>query len=180
MIKASVRDNPGLRNKFVRFAWTIVWGMLVRPIPRSIFNGWKLTLLKLFGARVHKTAVVYSSATIYLPSNLEMGEHAIIGSCVDCYNVDKISLGAFAMVSQKTYLCSASHDFTRNDMPLVSAPIIIEDHAWIAADVFVGMGVTVGQGAIVGARSSLFRDVEPWTVVGGNPARFIKKRLIEG
>ena len=105
-----------------------------------------------------------------------MDKYSILGAEVDCYNVDKIKIGSYAIVSQKSYLCSASHDFTKNDMPLVTAPIIIEDNAWIAADVFVGMGVTVGEGAVVGARSSVYKNVEAWTVVGGNPARFIKKR----
>ncbi|MDR2683898.1 MAG: putative colanic acid biosynthesis acetyltransferase, partial [Prevotellaceae bacterium] len=81
--------------------------------------------------------------------------------------------------SQRAFLCTASHDITKPDMPLITAPIIIEDQAWIAADAFIGMGVTIGQGAVVGARAAVFKDVEPWTVVGGNPAKFIKKREIK-
>jgi putative colanic acid biosynthesis acetyltransferase WcaF len=61
---------------------------------------------------------------------------------------------------------------------LISAPITIEEQAWVAADAFVGMGVTIGKGAVVGARASVYADVEPYTVVGGNPAKFIKKREI--
>ena len=167
---------PGFGNKLGRFVWIIVWGIFARPLPRSLLNGWKLSLLRLFGARVHRTAVVYSSARIYIPWNLEMDKYSILGAEVDCYNVDKIKIGSYAIVSQKSYLCSASHDFTKNDMPLVTAPITIKDNAWIAADVFIGMGVTVGEGAVVGARSSVYKNVEAWTVVGGNPARFIKKR----
>jgi putative colanic acid biosynthesis acetyltransferase WcaF len=105
-----------------------------------------------------------------------MKEYSILGDEVDCYNVDKIMIGAHSVVSQKTYLCSASHDFLKVDMPLITAPIIIEDQVWIAADAYIGMGVTIGQGAVVGARSSVFKDVMPWSVVGGNPAHFIKKR----
>jgi len=175
-------NAPAYKNAFsfkiklTRIIWGIVWFLLARPIPRKLLNRWKLILLKVFGAKVHKSAVVYSSARIYLPWNLEMAEYSILGSEVDCYNVDKIKIGAHVVVSQKTYLCSASHDFLKVDMPLITAPIIIEDQAWIAADVFIGMGVTIGQGAVVGARSSVFKDVTPWSVVGGNPARFIKIR----
>ncbi len=83
------------------------------------------------------------------------------------------------IVSQKTYICTASHDITHSLHPLITAPIIIEDQAWIAADAFIGMGVTIGQGSVVGARSSVFKDVEAWTVVGGNPAKFIKRRQLK-
>ena len=82
-------------------------------------------------------------------------------------------------MSQGAYLCTASHDISDSLNPLVTAPIIIEDQAWVAADAFVSMGVTVGQGAVIGARACVFKDVEPWTVVGGNPAKFIKRREIK-
>ena len=108
-----------------------------------------------------------------------MGEYSCLASGVDCYNVDKVTVGANATVSQGAYLCTASHDITNPLNPLITAPIVIEDQAWIGAKAFVGMGVTIGQGAVVGATASVFKDVEPWTVVGGNPARFIKKRIIK-
>ena len=124
------------------------------------------------------TAVVYSSTRIYAPWNLEMGEHSCLADEVDCYNVNKICIGDNTTVSQKSYLCTASHDITKPNIPLITAPIVIKDQAWIGADAFIGMGVTVGQGAVVGARASVYKDVEAWTVVGGNPAKFIKKRVI--
>ena len=94
------------------------------------------------------------------------------------YNKAKISIGNNSVVSQNVYLCTASHDITSSLHPLITAPIIVEDQVWIAADAFIGMGVTVSEGAVVGARAAVFKDVAPWTVVGGNPARFIKQRLI--
>ena len=171
--------DTGFANKSARFAWQIVWFLFARPIPRKMLNCWKIFLLRLFGASIHKSAVVYSSARIYFPRNLEMDEKAIIGADVDCYNVGKIKIGACSVISQKAYLCTASHDFTRRDMPLITGEIIIGDHAWVAADSFIGMGVTIGQGAVVGARSSVYKDVPAWTVVGGNPARFIKERHLQ-
>ena len=56
---------------------------------------------------------------------------------------------------------------------------MIENRAWVAADAFVCMGITIGEGAVVGARAAVFKNVEPWTVVGGNPAKVIKKREIK-
>lgn len=167
------------KHQIIRLLWGIVWGLLARPLPRSLGLGWKRTLLRLFGAKIHPTAVVYSSAKIYFPRNLIMDAYSCLASDVDCYNVDVIHIGANTTVSQGTFLCTASHDITNPLNPLITAPILVEDQAWVAADAFVGMGVTIGQGAVVGARAAVFKDVEPWTVVGGNPAKFIKKRIIK-
>lgn len=167
------------KHQVIRLLWGIVWGLLARPLPRSLGLGWKRSLLRLFGAKIHPTAVVYSSAKIYFPRNLIMDAYSCLASDVDCYNVDVIHIGANTTVSQGTFLCTASHDITNPLNPLITAPILIEDQAWVAADAFVGMGVTIGQGAVVGARAAVFKDVEPWTVVGGNPAKFIKKRIIK-
>lgn len=166
------------KNQLARFAWTIVWAIFARPLPRSLCNWWKLFLLRMFGAKVHKRAVVYSSVRIYMPWNLEMEEYSCLAPEVDCYNAAKIKIGAHATVSQKTYLCAASHDITKSNNPLITAPIIIEDQVWIGATAYIGMGVTIGQGAVVGATASVYKDVDPWTIVGGNPAKFIKKREI--
>lgn len=167
------------KHQIIRLVWGVVWTVFARLLPRSVGSGWKRFLLRLFGARIHDTAIVYSSAKVYFPANLEMGEYSCLASDVDCYNVDKITIGANTTVSQGAYLCTASHDITDPLNPLITAPIVIEDQAWIAAGAFVGMGVTIGEGAVVGARAAVFKDVEPWTVVGGNPAKFIKKRIIQ-
>ncbi|WP_455625879.1 putative colanic acid biosynthesis acetyltransferase [Parabacteroides sp.] len=167
------------KHQVIRLLWSIVWAVFARPLPRSVGSGWKRFLLRLFGARIHATAVVYSSAKVYYPANLKMNAYSCLASEVDCYNVDWIEIGANSTVSQGAYLCTASHDITNPLNPLITAPIVIKDQAWIAADAFVGMGVTIGQGAVVGACAAVFKDVEPWTVVGGNPAQFIKKRIIK-
>lgn len=167
------------KHQMIRMLWSVVWTIFARPLPRSIGSGWKRFLLRLFGAKLASTAIVYSSAKIYYPANLIMEEYSCLASGVDCYNVAPIKIGANATVSQSAYLCTASHDISDSLNPLVTAPIVIEDQAWVAADAFVGMGVTVGQGAVIGARACVFKDVESWTVVGGNPAKFIKKREIK-
>jgi len=167
------------KHQMVRMLWSMMWCLFARPLPRSMGSGWKRFLLRLFGTRIHPTAVVYSSAKVYYPANLIMGRYACLASDVDCYNVAPIKIGANSTVSQGAYLCTASHDITNPLNPLITAPIVIEDQAWIAAGAFVGMGVTIGQGAVVGARAAVFKDVEPWTVVGGNPAKFIKKRIVK-
>ena len=175
---SNYQNKLGLKHKILRLIWGVLWFLFVKPFPRSIANNWALILLRLFGAKVHKTANVYSSVRIYAPWNLEMHEYSCLAPDVDCYNVDKVIIGAHSTISQKSYLCTASHDITKSSTPLITAPIIIEDQTWIGASVFIGKGVTIGQGAVVGARAAVFKNVDSWTVVGGNPAKFIKKRKI--
>jgi len=163
------------KNKALRLLWNAVWLLLFRPSPRP-FHGWRVWLLSVFGARMGVGAHVYPSARIWAPWNLQMGDHASLGPQVDCYNISTVVIGSFCTVSQYTYLCGATHDYTKASMPLISKPIHLGRRAWIAADAFIGPGVCVGEGAVVGARSLVLRDVEPWAVVAGNPARPIKPR----
>ena len=167
-------------HKIGRLVWMMVWGVLFRTTPRgNFFRPWRILLLKCFGADVCWSSNVLPSCRIWQPWNLKMGEYACLSENVDCYTVDKIVIGAQATVSQGTFLCTASHDICSPTMELVTAPITVGAQAWVAADAFVGMGVTIGEGAVVGARAVVTRNVEPWTVVGGNPAKFIKKRELK-
>jgi putative colanic acid biosynthesis acetyltransferase WcaF len=165
-------------NKAARVLWGVVWWLAYRPSPR-VLHGWRRLLLRLFGASIGARAHPYPSARIWAPWNLTMGEGSCLGDYVICYSVDQVKLEPYATVSQYTFLCTASHDYTVREMPVITAPIRIGRRAWVAADVFVGPGVTIGEGAVVGARASVFRNVDSWTVVGGNPARIIRKYEIQ-
>ena len=140
---------------------------------------WKRFLLRAFGAKVADTANVYTSARVFYPPYLEMGEYSCLASDVDCYNVAPIKIGANSTVSQGALLCAASHDITHAHNTLITSPIVIEDQAWVGARAYIGMGVTIGQGAVVGATASVYKDVDAWTVVGGNPAKIIKSRVLK-
>jgi len=133
-------------------------------------------LLRVFGASIAADARPYPRARIWAPWNLRMDAASVLANDVDCYSVARITLGRHATVSQYSYLCSASHDYMQLSMPMICAPITIEDEAWVAADVFVGPGVTVGRGAVVCARSTVIRDVPAWHVVAGSPVRNIRLR----
>ncbi|WP_231962697.1 putative colanic acid biosynthesis acetyltransferase [Polaribacter sp. KT25b] len=128
---------------------------------------------------MHNKANIYASVKIWAPWNLEMGAYATLGPNVDCYNQGMITIGANTTISQKAYLCASTHDFTDVNNNLVLKPIVVEEESWVAAGAFVGPGVTIKQGAVVGARAGVFKDVDAWTVVGGNPAKFIKKRNLQ-
>lgn len=166
-------------DKVKRLVWTIVWAVFARPLPKSLGRKWKIFLLRLFGAKVAWTANVYSSATVFKPWLLVMDDYACLADGVDCYNAAIVHIGRNATVSQRAYLCTAGHDITDPHHHQTSAPIKIADRAWVCAEAFVGQGVTVGEGAVCAARAVVVKNVEPWTVVGGNPAKYIKMRKIE-
>lgn len=161
-----------------RLLWRVVNYTIFRIFPLSMCKGYRNFLLKLFGAKVDKDALVYSSCIIYAPWNLNLGR-ACIGPKVEIYNKELIVIGDDSVISQGSYLCTASHDIHNVMLPLKTSGIKIQDKVWIAADVFIGPGVAIGEGAVVGARAAVFKNVEPWTVVGGNPAKFIKNRIIK-
>lgn len=171
-------------NKLARALWGVVWLLFYRPSPVPL-HGWRRFLLRLFGAKVGKPAYLYPSARIWAPWNLEMGDHSTLASEVDCYCVEKVTIGSFSTVSQYSFLCTASHDYLdlailqQPQMPLVTAPITLGDRVWITADVFIAPGVSVGDGTVVLARSSVFIDLPPWVVVSGNPATIQKKRILK-
>lgn len=163
--------NPHSRgNVAARALWGVVYRLFFRPTPRP-FHAWRNWLLRCFGARLHPTARVYPRARVWAPWNLVMGERATLGDDVDCYCVDTITIGAHTTVSQYTYLCGATHDFEFEAFPLAPRPITIGAWCWVAADVFVAPGVTIGEGTVVGARSGVFKDLPPWVVASGTPAQ---------
>lgn len=167
-----------IKNKFARALWQLVWFVLYLPSPK-IFHFWRRFLLRLFGAKIGKSVHVYPHSKIWAPWNLEMGDYSCLGEWVDCYCVDKIRIGNYSTVSQYSFLCTASHDFTKLSMPLTSAPIEIGSRVWITADVFIGPGVVIGDGVVVTARSSVFSDIPAWSVAKGTPAKSIRKRVLE-
>lgn len=158
-----------------RAAWQVCWLLLCSWNPPQLY-GWRRLVLNLWGAKVAKGARVYPSAQIWYPANLEMGEGAVLGWKVHCYCMDKIVLERSVVVSQFTHLVTGSHDFDSETFQLRTRPIRVRAHAWLASSSFVGPGVTVGEGAVLGARGVAMRDLEPWTVYAGNPAVEVRKR----
>lgn len=162
-------------DRSLRALWAFVYLLMFRPSPRP-FHAWRRWLLRIFGASIGKGARVYPSVKIWAPWNLTLRDRACLGYYVDCYNCGTITLEEDALVSQYTILCTGTHDYQLRHFPLITGSIVIRKNAWVCADAYIAPGVTVGEGAIVGARSSVFADVPAWVVVGGNPAKVIKQR----
>lgn len=157
------------QQKVGRALWYVVQATLFRYSPRTFYR-WRNFLLRIFGARVHPTARIRSTAVIEVPWHLSIGAYTVIGEQAILYCLGPVHIGNRVLISQYTHLCAGTHDFTRVDMPLLRPPIVINDDAWVAADAFVGPGVTIGEGAILGARSSAFKDLPAWKVCVGSPA----------
>lgn len=174
-------EKVTLKTKVLRGLWNITWFFLVRPFGTRLLCKWRVFILKLWGAKISWDSSVYSSTYIWAPWNLIMEENSGIGPHVIVYNQAKVIIKNEAKVSQYAYLCTAGHDISiinNAETGLIVAPIVICSKAWVGTRAFIGMGVTIGEGAIVGATASVYKDVEPWTVVGGNPAKYIKKRIL--
>ena len=173
------RSSFSFSNKIARVLWNFCYWIVFRPVGLEIFRPWRSFVLRSFGAKIGENSNVRASVEIWAPWNLEIGNSVSIGPEVILYNQGKIIVGNETIISQKTYLCASSHDFRKENFPLIKKPIRIGSHVWIAADAFVGPGVLIENGAVVGARSAVFKDVAPWTIVGGNPANYIKNREIK-
>jgi putative colanic acid biosynthesis acetyltransferase WcaF len=163
-------------SRALRAAWGFVYCVFFRTSPRP-FHAWRAFLLRCFGAKLGKNCHIYSRARIWAPWNLRCDELATIADDAIVYNPAVITVGSHAIVSQQAYLCGATHDYEDAKFPLVALPIDIGAHAWICARATVQPGVSVGTGAVLALGAVATKDLEPWTVYGGLPARKIKMRM---
>jgi putative colanic acid biosynthesis acetyltransferase WcaF len=141
---------------------------------------WRAFLLRRFGAKIGRHCIIRRSVRVEVPWHFSMGDYSTLGDECIVYSLGRITLGDRVTISQYSYICAGTHDHTRPDFPLLRPPIVIEDDVWIAADVFVGPDVRIGRGALIGARSSVFKDLPSWKVCVGNPAKPIKDRQYHG
>ena len=170
-------DTIPKSDKIYRLVWRLVSLFLFKPFSLPFFNGWRIFLLKIFGANLKKDCHIYASAYIPSPRNLTMGTQSTLGPEVKLH-IGKTIIGNKVTISQRTYLCSATHETNSINIPFIAGTIVIEDFVWVGAESFVMTNIKIGEGAVVGARAAVFKDVESWTIVGGNPAKFIKGRKV--
>lgn len=170
----SFRGKP----KWVVQLWWIVYALFFKPSPQFLY-GWRRFLLRCFGAQIGKKVIIRPSAQITYPWKVKIGDYSWIGDEVVLYSLGKIEIGSNSVISQRSYICTGSHDYTKIDFPIYAKKVIIEDSCWLATDVFVAPDVVIGKGAMVGARSSVFKSLHGFSIYRGSPAKFIRKRDIE-
>ncbi len=161
------------KEKMLRVFWGIAEPLLFRYSPR-LFYGWRNAVLKLFGATLGSNVQIFPSARIMYPWMLTVESNVVISWDVKIYNLGPISIGEGTVISQYAHLCGGNHDFTTSGFTLLRTGLTVGKNVWIAADAFIGPGVTVGDNAVVGARAVVVGNVDPSTLVAGNPARLVK------
>lgn len=164
------------KNIFTVQLWRFVHAIFFKLSPQFMYS-WRRFLLRLFGAEIGENVIIRPSVTVTYPWKLNIGDYSWIGDDVVLYSLGEIKIGSNTVISQKSYLCSASHDYTKTDFPIFEKKIEISDECWLATAVFVAPGVKIGKQCVIGARSSVYKDMPKGWVCYGNPAKPIKKRL---
>jgi len=180
-IKLDIKSNRKTKNYSKKILLKrVIWGIVkcfFRFSPRTFF-AFRNMLLRMFGAKIGKNVHIYNSAIIYMPWNLEIGDWSAIGEWSLIYNLAPVKLGSYVTISHGAQLCAGTHDYEELELPLMPLPIEIKSQVWVCSQAFIGPGIIVGEGSVVGARAVVMKDVESWSVMAGNPAKFIKKRII--
>lgn len=166
-----------LGNRLRRVCWNLFGTLFFRPTLRPM-NEWRTSVLRLFGAKIGKGCTVKATVKVWAPWNLVMGDYSALADDVNVYSMAKITIGDRVVVSQGTHLCAGTHDYQSKNFQLYAVPITIEDQVWLCTESFVGPGVTVHEGAVLGARGVATKDLPAWTVCAGNPCRPIKPRVV--
>lgn len=156
--------------------WWVVQATLFRMSPQVLY-GWRRFLLRLFGCAVGRGVLIRSTAEITYPWKVSIGAFSWIGDHVTLYSLGEIHIRDNVVISQRSYICTGSHDFSVPTFDIFAVPIVIEAESWIATDVFIAPGVRIGRGAVIGARSTVLDDAPPMMICFGNPAKPIRPRL---
>lgn len=163
------------KTKFYVQLWWILQGTLFRLSPQFMY-GWRRSILRLFGANIGDNVLIRPTVKILYPWKLAIGDWSWIGDDVTLYNMANINIGKNCVISQKSYLCTSSHDHTKSSFDIFAKPIDIKNEVWVASDVFIAPGVAIGQGTVVGFRSTVNKALPPNMICYGNPAKPIKLR----
>src|SRR5690606_27764348 len=155
--------------------WWLVQSTLFQWSPQVLY-GFRARLLRCFGAQVGRDVVIRPSAVFTYPWKVRLGDRVWVGDDAVIYSLGEIEIGDDAVVSQRSYLCAGDHDHADPSFPIRGRKISIGAQAWVAADVFVAPGVSIGEGCVIGARSSVFADMPAGMICLGSPCKPVKPR----
>lgn len=153
--------------------WEMCWRLFCSWTPKPC-NRWRLLWLKLFGARIDGTPFVHQRARIQIPWHVILHDRSCVGDRANIYSLGEIEIEVGAVIAQEAYICTGTHVFDRPGLPLVTRKIRIGKGSFVGARAFVLPGVTVGDGAVIGACSVVTDNVEPNSVNAGNPCRMLR------
>ena len=156
-------------SKFKEVLWWVVRSLLFAPwFPVPSFL--KVAALRIFGAKVGRVVVIRSRVNITFPWKLTIGDHVWIGDEVLILSLARVTISSHVCISQRAFLCTGSHKFRSENFDLVTKPISIGEGCWIAANVFIGPGVTLEKGTLCSAGTVVLKSFGPDQVLLGNPA----------
>lgn len=164
------------RSAVVVQLWWVVQATVFRWSPQFAY-GFRAWLLRLFGATVGRGVLVRPTVTVTYPWKLSIGNNSWVGDEVVLYSLGNIEIGENVVISQRSYLCAGDHDYSQFDFPIRSHTIVVFSQAWIATDVFIAPGVSIGEAAVIGARSSVFRSMPARMICTGSPCKPIRERI---
>lgn len=166
------------RSTLVVQLWWIVQASLFRWSPQFAY-GFRRFLLRLFGAHIGSSVIIRPSVTVTYPWKVSIDDFAWIGDDVVLYSLGEITIGSHSVVSQRSYLCAGDHDYIKTNFSIRGRKIIIGSQVWVAADVFIAPAVSIGDGAVIGARSTVLSDMPAGMLCAGYPAKPLRPRLKE-
>ena len=175
--RLATHGNP--KERLIQRIWEVVrfvmWGMSPWFARR-----WRCWWFRLFGGKAGTGVSLGRGCRLDFPWNISIGEFSSVADGALVRASVAIHIGEDVCISEDVKILTASHDVSSQHFDLVRKPIVIHDGVWIAMGAIVLPGVTIGEGAVVAAGAVVTKDVEPWTVIGGNPAKFIEQRVITG
>lgn len=158
--------------------WEVVWTIFIKWLPKP-FSWWHVLLLKLFKCHITGKPFIAPTARIYAPWLLEIGDKSCLATRCEIYNLGPVKIGDRVTIAQYAYICNGTHDMTTRLMPLVVGDIDIKDDVFVGAKAIVLPGLTLETASVIGAGAVLTESTDKYGIYGGNPARFIKKRVIK-
>lgn len=179
-----VEFNPVQHSPFDRktklklLLWHVINITVYRWSP-FFMRKFRVALMRMFGAKIDWSCSLNRLAIVDGPWFLSMGSHSSLQDGVWIRCRAPVTIGSKCCIGKDVYIMTGSHRLSSPTFELTTAPVVIGDSVWIATRSFVHKGSVIGEGAVVGACSVVAGEVEPWTVVGGNPAKFIKKRELQ-
>lgn len=158
--------------------WEVVWTLFVRWLPKPFYR-WHVLLLKLFGCKIQGHVFIAPSCRIYAPWLLKIGNKSCLGPRSEVYNLGSVNIGERTTLAQYVYICNGTHDLSDPILPLLVGDIEIGNDVFVGAKAIILPGLKLGDGSVVGAGSVLTKNTEEFNIYAGNPAIYIKKRIIK-
>ncbi|RYD92198.1 MAG: colanic acid biosynthesis acetyltransferase WcaF, partial [Sphingobacteriales bacterium] len=165
------------------WAWQrrVLWHYVNAVVFKTLlfpFNGLKLFLLQLFGAKTGKGVVIKPGVNIKYPWHLTIGNHSWIGEKVWIDNLVMVTIGSNVCLSQGAILQTGSHNYKKTAFDLITGSIVLEDGVWIGCAAIVNQGIVVGSHAVLTAGSVATKNLAPDGIYQGNPATKVREREI--